>query len=126
MTNIELPNETLSFIQDNPEEWDQTVWCGTACCFAGLALDLAGIHIREDWEEVAVTDMPEHLREAAPGRAGYDEAGNASIGVGFAAMLVLGLDDETRHNLFAANNGLRDLERIVAELCDKAVEAGAR
>lgn len=42
--NYELLDETLAYIEDNPEDWDQNHWvapCGTALCFAGNAALIA-------------------------------------------------------------------------------------
>jgi hypothetical protein len=118
--DTELLAETMEFIETHPDEWDQGIWFGSPCCFAGIALELAGIAIDDEWEDVAVDDMPEHLRPAAMERTGE----HGTIGVGTAARLVLGLDDRAG-GLFAGSNDLDDLRRIVAELCDETVGAGA-
>lgn len=43
--NVDLLNETMQFIKDNPERHDQANWCGTAQCFAGWAVALDGWNV---------------------------------------------------------------------------------
>ena len=44
MTDLGLQRlkEVVTYIETHPEEWDQTHWCGTACCLAGHAQRMAG------------------------------------------------------------------------------------
>ena len=41
--NIELLDKALAYIDEHPEEWDQSTWdCGTAACIAGHMARLSG------------------------------------------------------------------------------------
>lgn len=45
--NVELLDEVIQNIEDNPKSWNQQVWgsktaCGTVCCIAGHAVLLRG------------------------------------------------------------------------------------
>ena len=44
MTDLGLQRlkEVVTYIETHPEEWDQTQWCGTACCLASHAQRAAG------------------------------------------------------------------------------------
>ncbi len=118
MPNADLLTETLHFIETHPDEWDQG--CCWRCCFGGHALKLSGIPVDGHWGEVAVRDMPEHLRRAAARQMN----GAGTVGAAIAARLVLGLDGRAG-GLFAGSNEIDDLRRIVGELCGNNVGAGA-
>lgn len=44
MTDLSLQRlkEVVAHIETHPEEWNQTIWCGQACCLGGHAGKMAG------------------------------------------------------------------------------------
>ncbi|XVQ07305.1 hypothetical protein ACQP1W_32450 [Spirillospora sp. CA-255316] len=111
--NVDLLKRTLAHIEAHPEEWDQNEWCteldcGTAYCFAGWAIKLDG---RATF--TAVNDFV------------IDEDGTSQDTDDYAAGL-LGIksleraERDCEEHLFAADNSLDDLRRIVGELCAEA------
>lgn len=112
--NVPLLETVMTFIRDNPDEWDQNVWihptaltdCGTVACFAGWTCLLSG------------------YRALAPGQfygstcvAGKN--GELEDIPNLAASL-LGLEDEQVRNLFNSDNSFDDLERIVKDIVNEA------
>lgn len=97
--NVPLLLATLSFIQAEPRLWDQSTFipwpqfdaqgqeCGTACCFAGNALLLAGFK--------RLTNPQDIKRRAAK---------------------VLGLDYVDASRLFYAGNRLYEIAEMVEDL----------
>ena len=96
-----LPKMVEPYLWSDGDHWAQDMWreeildnrgevCGTAQCFAGWACTLAG----------------------------SDAHGPTQISV--AAQELLGLYDEQAADLFAFDNTIDDLRRIVAELTDPA------
>jgi len=126
--DVELLTRTLNHIKLNPEAWDQTHWCGTAQCFAGWAVTLAGMRIDEENEVVSVDDMPTELAAAV-------DSDTEWISVREAAVIALGIADSQLVDdgpggdgdrigadavLFYAGNEMDDLERFVGRLCATA------
>jgi hypothetical protein len=111
--NVELLKRTLEFIEANPKEWDQKTWCGTSCCFAGHAAILAGSRRVEKAREPGALSWA-HVRRP-DGKLGL---------VWEVAERELGLDEWQASELFAADNTLADLRRIVGELVtDEGLDA---
>jgi len=119
--NVELLRLTLKQIEAEPHAWDQTNWrtqnpgCGTVMCFAGWAVTLAG----GNWYSSAA-DAHRSWLFAEEG----DDRGDLMaftrgvvIGARWRARRVLGLDGDQADRLFAHDNTLADLNRIVDELC---------
>lgn len=104
MANIELLQQTMQYIRDNPEEWDQSYWgCGTTACFAGHAVRLTGAKLLH-YGDSLFADYCLPL-----------EAGNP-VDIAEHARRVLELGNEVSQVLFNANNTLEDLEAIVDAL----------
>lgn len=118
--NVDLLKRTLAYIEANERAWDQTVWrrkdpvCGTAMCFAGWAVTLAG----DQWASEAV--------EATEIR-GDDDSFLVKIGddrvqeVDDRAAELLGLTYEQVDLLFFSLNDLDDIRLIVGEICEGAL-----
>lgn len=108
--NAALAYAVLDQIDAHPESWNQTDWvCGTAACFAGWAVRLAG--------GVLVGESAGAEVESGPsGLIGY--------GVEEAAYVALGIDEAKSgwaHGdysgwLFSDSNTREDLGRLVAEI----------
>lgn len=134
MPNIELLNKTLDHIKAHPETWKQSWWvtptitCGTAYCFAGHAVVLAGYAVSNNCE-VDFDTLPEDVRaricdEVYPS----DDGDRTMVDVAHTAAGLLDIEGfyTPRQHLFDAGNSLPDLERMVAELCDEAAKAAVR
>lgn len=93
------------------EIWDahaaQGNACGTAACFAGHAIQLAGNTITTH-------------RSSLNGIRGADIDIDESIPE--CAQRLLGLDDRQAYDLFAASNGLETLKRHVRDITDGEVD----
>lgn len=61
--NAGLAYKVLAHIDANPKEWDQATWkCGTAYCFGGWSVVLAGGTVNyNDGNELRVVDGPDEL-----------------------------------------------------------------
>lgn len=105
--NIELLDETLVDVERDPSTWHQVVWrCGSGGCFAARAALLAGsrwLH-PDDTGDTKMAAHGERLVEAVWRRA----------------QALLGLSSDQADELFAPENDLGDLRRIVAELKSSA------
>jgi hypothetical protein len=101
--------KTFNHIVDHPEEWDQTeyakktTWCGTACCFAGLAVLIGEPQAQFYWgpkgrevDVAAVCFFNEEKRTIAS-----------------VAEEILGLNPWEAHILFDAGNSLEKITRIL-------------
>jgi hypothetical protein len=108
--NAELAYRVLDHIDAHPEQWDQGIWiresdCGTAGCFAGWAVLLAGGTVGtavSGFDPPPVTGGPREI----VGRSVAD-----------AAELLLGSDHIAGdRDLFDANNTREDLSVLVAEI----------
>lgn len=137
--NVALLRQTLAYIETHPDEWNQTTWrntdadYGTACCFAGWAVTLAGGQF-ENIQYVKLDSLPipadtaETLRDFAidlESTAHISDAAAWLLGLFGAAMGEddgYYLDSGAASYLFDPENELEDLRRIVAELI---AEAGA-
>lgn len=139
--NVALLRQMLAHIEAHPETWDQATWrnpdaeCGTACCFAGWAVTLAGGQF-EASQTVRIESLPlsgEAIR--ALQEVGYGTTGVASIPDAAAWLLGLFeltydedgtdiyLDAYPSDDLFSPDNSLDDLRCIVAQLCGESAEA---
>lgn len=121
--NAELAYKVLDYIRAHPEEWDQRTWytknmCGTAACFAGWSVILAGGKI----VDVATAVLNPHYRAVIDSMppmdiedAANDVLGIESGGVPYAARDCgcENSDCPIVHNLFGATNTLEDLEEFV-------------
>lgn len=134
MPNIELLKKTLQHIKTNPETWDQTEWCGTAQCFAGWAVTLAGAQagVRPGANPISVfvDDMPDDLAALVNPDEEWltvQEAAIVALDIADAKLFDLELEEvvEASGVLFYSGNTLYDLEHYVAELCGETAEAGA-
>lgn len=141
--NTELLKRTLQHIEDHPETWDQATWrnpdaeCGTACCFAGWAVTLAGGQF-EASQIVRIDSLPlsgETVR--ALQEVGIGTVGAAAIPDAAAWLLGLYeviydedgtgvyLDNDPSDDLFSFDNTLDDLRYIVAGLCGEPTGSAA-
>lgn len=137
--NVALLRQTLAHIEAHPETWYQATWrnpnaeCGTSYCFAGWAATLSGAQWDKNSNDVAVSSLPQAVREEW---SDYNEdVGDGWIHISDAAAQLLGLlqrhqeDGYTSYSapaaddLFDPDNDLDDLRRIVAELCGVSAEA---
>lgn len=117
--NPNLMRRTLAHIEAHPEGWNQREWatprgehgCGTAYCFAGHAVALAGGRIDVSTYSVDIASLPEDAR----GRLMPPPDWTTTY-IRDAAVAVLGIDDVDASALFAARNTLDDLRYYVAEL----------
>ncbi len=126
MTNVDLLGKTLAYVEAHPDEWHQQSWrCGTSMCFAGHAVALAGIPFADpdsNDDDILGRDLPRWLAA----RLGL--AWNEALGSNEVAAALIGIEPYPERfdgepgveHLFAPNNDLDDLRRIVAELCDTA------
>lgn len=102
--NAELAYRVLDQIDAHPKTWDQRTWarrtnCGTAFCFAGWAVVLAGRQFVQGSEPSYVVDRREPDGEQW---------------VGDAAREALGIEDSV--DLFRSYNGRERLGDLVAEI----------
>ena len=132
--NVALLRQTLRYIKDNPEGWEQANWCGTSQCFAGWAVTLAGMRANLLKETVAVDDMPNELAAAVgPDVMEITVREAAIIALGIADCELPDVDDEWPDDepelisaasvLFYSGNTLEDLECYVADLCGETEPA---
>jgi hypothetical protein len=106
MTNKALLKETLKYIEDHPEQWDQwALRCETGCCFAGWASLLAGGRWEkpEDHDDDMLKAQGDWPREDAWDRG----------------KRVLELNMIYAERLFDIDNSFDDLREIVDELCEE-------
>jgi hypothetical protein len=118
--------ETLKYIEDHPEEWDQGSWAvrtsyGTARCFAGWAVALHEQGNPDDLFKFIVPydgDDEEHSGFLRDGR-GIESSRFLRDGrdIERAAMDCLRIGEQEAYALFSSDNNLEDLRVIVAELC---------
>jgi hypothetical protein len=107
MPNVELLHRTLAHVEEHQDLWDQRHWashtpCGTAYCFAGTALMLAG---KADFTWCSrAYDGLEYAEQMADGED-----------IDTAARELLGLDLLDGDALFAPQNTLDQLRELVAK-----------
>ncbi len=95
-----LLKETYTYILEHPEEHNQRLWqtfgrdCGTAYCFAGMAVHLAGLEMNrndhvcgKEWENAP------HINDVA--------------------RKILGLEEDQAGQLFNAGNSIDDIRRLL-------------
>lgn len=120
MTNVSELNRVMTFIKDNPEMHDQSIWaneCGTTACLAGWACLLNGYSI--DTEKIG-DYKKNHGPNAGIVRFGgpiLDSFNNAAD-IQYTAIDILDLDDEDANILFAEANTVDDLELMVKDLAN--------
>lgn len=93
--NVELLQQTMQYIKDNPEQHKQDIWlneCGTAACFAGWAALLSGHSSSELYEVISRSGM---------NRFGAD---------------LLGLNYDEAIQMFEIHNSREMLEHMVKDL----------
>lgn len=101
--NVPLLRKTLEHITEHPEEWDQTWWCGTSCCVAGL------VALAEGWQRTNVFS-------ARVRRDGEERF------VSQVAREALGLTPAAADRLFDGGNSLRELWAHADQLTDGAIQ----
>lgn len=106
MANAERLQQTLEFIKNHPEKWNQNRW---VACFAGWTLRLDNPSITVD-ACVLGTRCCEVLYEDERQLANYEIEERAT------ELLDLSLDEAEA--LFQAGNTFEDLERIAGELAE--------
>lgn len=123
MEQSELPPEKRS--------WKQTLWrqvktkvhwanqygrseteCGTAMCFAGHALDVAGVVWRDKDDAFTV---PENLKDVLP-------TGEYASSVSYTARRYLGLTEHEAGALFEGNNKVQHIRGILTHVFARAGE----
>lgn len=108
--NIELLETTMQFIKDNPEKHNQTSYvdiCGTASCFAGWALELAG-----ELERVNKINAEQNRTGAW-----YTDRAYPGLAIwGAEAARILGLNRDEARMLFSECNSRDQIEELVKEL----------
>ena len=113
--NVSLLQRTLAHIEDNPLQWRQLDWrCGTAGCFAHHAVVIGRGTL---WQSKQNPDSPYVT-------AVSNDGGDAICGrthIADRARRLLGLDSAAATDLFAPENTLNDLRRIVGDLCKETV-----
>lgn len=115
MINEELLTQTLEQIDNHPEDWNQKVWgttvdlpegntCGTAYCFAGWAVKLAGY---------------EPVFNCGTSRFAYDaHVADEVREIAAIARDLLGLTWEQANQLFASHNTREDLHLITKKIIE--------
>jgi hypothetical protein len=143
---------TQAFLDLHPELLDMSVWlphCGTACCYAGNTLALAGIpaayvEARRDGAPtttlaaVRMEDLPgalvftvaASLEDPDPARRcpvyhGVQEPGQRYVSVPAVAQMLLGLTVAEADRLFDPTNTHEKAREIVGELCAAAPAGSA-
>ncbi len=114
MPNAYLLRRTLAHIEAEPHSWNQFVWarrtdCGTAMCFAGWAVTLAGAQVdfRRFGDELSTNVITPESRS---------ELGLRTLYIDEAAQELLDLSLEEAEELFAGANSIKRLRALVAEL----------
>lgn len=111
MTNIAELDRVMTFIKDNPEKHNQSVWsndCGTAACLAGWACLLNG----------AIVDKARFYDGFSfVGGPIIDSDGHKNM-IKDTAMDILELDDPDADILFNADNSIADLELMIKDLAN--------
>lgn len=118
--NLGRLQQTMSHIENNLELWIQDDWttptdCGTAYCFAGWTVVLAGIPIQATEDDVPYVnraDLPEWLTVS---NALNNEVEFPRIRVRAVAGALLGIS--SWDPLFHGRNSLQDLKLRVRSLC---------
>jgi len=109
MTNIAELDRVMTFIKDNPEKHNQSVWsndCGTAACLAGWACLLNGATVDKSRFYGGFSYV---------GGPIIDSGGRKNI-IKNAAIDILELDGWDADVLFEASNTVADLELMVKDL----------
>lgn len=114
MTNGELLEATMSYIEQHPEEHDQNEWtnaCGTAFCFAGHAAILSGVErpVNLRGERWGITFDLESVPDPRMNIPGV-------VHVETYATRVLGLTGEQANALFDPDNTREELRAMVDKL----------
>ena len=127
MTNVDLLQRTLTYIETHEDEWDQADWrCDTGMCFAGHAVALAGIPLGhpDNGAWIPAQNIPASVATAMH----LGRADAVLVRIEAVARHLLDIDGITLTNtkgrpvsapwvLFSEDNTLDDLRQIVAELC---------
>jgi hypothetical protein len=132
--NAELAYKVLDHIDAHPEQWDQKAWlkgtdCGTAACFAGWAVVLAGHDVTFDTEPEADGS---HYYATIDGSGSRTVSATAARDLGIEDAFVpcrncagCGYTSDASHDLFDSDNDREDLGRIVAEIFGPRPAGGA-
>lgn len=116
--NAELAYAVLDHIDANPKQWNQAEWwiqtdCGTAACFAGWAVALAGHKVasRETYGYDAIDgDENTFISTVAARDLGLTEECTCTEGCGRQVA------DDNAARLFYGSNTRKDLGGLVAEI----------
>lgn len=129
--NIDLLLDTLDFVTQNRDKWDQAEWgskraCGTSHCYGGWALARSGARFAQYESEVApgelITDYSYVLADSLSSEVlkslvdeyGWDEADEGGqVDTATAAEALLGLMDWNASNIFTASNSFAMLTQEV-------------
>ena len=130
--NIKLLQDTLAFIQANPDKHSQGDWvdpateaCETTMCFAGHAAILAGGTFDRDifgelWEWNVDQETGQHVRAEDDWDDGLPDG---VVHVADFAQRKLGLTRDERAYLFAGNRSRGEIEEAVEKFSEgKSIE----
>lgn len=123
--NAALAYRVLDWIDAHPEQHDQARWfqktaCGTAGCFAGWTVVLAGHRVgfdeMPDEDGVQRYDTIDGTRLLSVAGVAIDDLGIATSTVECQVCESCGQRDRADDALFAASNSREDLGRLVEEI----------
>lgn len=113
--NVALLEETLTYIRDHPEEWNQNTWgagattsCGTPACFAGRAIVLSGKTVKKGYNLPSIV-LDGMVYCAVDGKP-----------VDAVARDLLRLTNSQAVELFSSGNVMQDLECIVKDIINES------
>ena len=102
--NVDELDRNVTYVEDNPEQHDQTVWtCETGGCLAGHIALNNGYTLARYVEGKVVNGM---VRDSA----------GAMHDVATVAQKILGATDDQVHLLFAAGNSVETLRLLTKDL----------
>jgi hypothetical protein len=115
--NAELLEQVMQYIEDHPEQWDQSDWvCETAGCFAGNALLLSGFErVYGDYYGRYTKRGERPDREAVLMRDRLFSPAGETRYVEQTAACALGLQGSQKR-LFTGNNCIHTLRKLVERL----------
>lgn len=131
--NVDLLRDTLDYIEQHPEEWDQSTWatkkqatknvCGTSFCFAGHAVNLSeqyrlvgsAYNWHTDEYEVVTTMEEADTQDRLSWFAQNVKTGNVES-IATAARKVLNIGGNEGDYLFDGGNTLDQLDLYVTDI----------
>lgn len=110
--NVPLARKVMEHIVENPDEWDQAEYgqrteCGTAFCFAGHTVLLAGHDV--SWMECPCGEGAPHF---------FSSSTTNGESISFVARRQLGLAYQEARELFSGGNTIADLWRLLEAYSD--------